>query len=44
MKDRKNKIEKEMAIAMNTGVEATGAESELGALAGSTEKSIRGAF
>ena len=39
MKDRKNKIEKEMAIAMNTGVVAVGAESKLGAFPGSTERS-----
>ena len=40
MKDRKNKIEKEMAIAMNTGVVAEGAESRSsGASPGSTEKS-----
>ena len=41
MKDRKNKIEKEMAIAMNTGVVAVGAESKSsGAFPGSAEKSV----
>lgn len=41
MKDKKNKIEKEMAIAMNTGVVAVGAESKTsGAFPGSTEKSV----
>ena len=41
MKDKKNKIEKEMAIAMNTGVVAVGAESRFsGASPGSTEKSV----
>lgn len=37
----KNKIEKEMATAMNTGVVAVGAESRSsGASPGSTEKSV----
>jgi hypothetical protein len=37
----KNKIEKEMAIAMNTAVVAVGAESiSPGASPGSTEKSV----
>ena len=42
MKDRKNKTEKEMAIAMNTGVVAVGAESKVGAFPGSTERSASG--
>jgi hypothetical protein len=41
VKDMKNKIEKEMAIAMNTAVVAVGAESiSPGASPGSTEKSV----
>ena len=40
MKDRKNKIEKEMAIAMNTGVVAVGAESRPDASPGSMERSM----
>jgi hypothetical protein len=41
VKVKKNKIEKEMAIAMNTGVVAVGAESRSsGAFPGSAEKSV----
>lgn len=41
MKVMKNKIEKEMAIAMNTGAVAVGAVSRSsGAFPGSTEKSV----
>ena len=39
MKDRKNKVEKEMAIAINTGVVAVGAERKVCAFSGSTERS-----
>jgi len=42
VKDRKNKIEKERAIAMNTGIEAVGAVSRPGAFPGSTERSYKG--
>lgn len=42
MKDKKNKIEKEIAIEMNIGDVAVGAESRSsGASPGSTEKSVR---
>ena len=41
VKEKKNKIEKERAIAMNTAVVALGTESSSsGALLGSTEKSV----
>lgn len=41
VKERKNKIEKEMAIAMNTGDVASGGESrKSGASPGSAEKSV----
>ena len=40
MKDRKNKIEKEMVIAMNTAIVAVGAESTPDASPGSTERSV----
>lgn len=40
VKDRKKRIEKEMAIAMNTGVEAVGGESRSDAFSGRTESSV----
>ena len=41
VKEKKNKIEKEMAIAMNTGDVASGGESKKsGASPGSAEKSV----